>query len=338
MSATYFKDPSGPLYHGLAIGYALGGYVLGFAALFHGGWALTIGGTLLLGHAMTIAAYMLHECGHQTVFRLNAHNARLGVVFTWLTGSCYATFEDIRYKHFRLHADNADVMWFDSRAWLAKHPALARLVLLCEWFYIPAQDVLMHGVLVFEAFIIPARREQRLRNAAVLVVRATLFGVVAWYWPRVAAGYVVAYLLMMTILRFMDAIQHDYDGTAVLFEKSAVMPYRGDRAYEQIHTFSNPLSLRHPWVNLLVLNFGYHNAHHSRAATPWYRLPALHREMFGDDPTRSIPFAAQLRSFHRYRVSRVLNYTDTMTGPEFLALARQGIVSGGNAVSFLTPF
>jgi acyl-lipid omega-6 desaturase (Delta-12 desaturase) len=337
MAFATFKDPAGPLYHGLAVAYAVGGYLLGFAALFHGGWVLSIAGTLLLGHAMTIAAYLLHECGHQTIFRLNVHNARLGLLFTWMTGSCYATFEDIRYKHFRHHADNADVMWFDSRAWLAAHPAVARVVTACEWFYIPAQDVLMHVVLAFGAFIIPARRAQRLRNGAMLAIRLTLLGLLAWNWPRVAVGYAVAYLLMMTILRFMDAIQHDYDGTAVLFEDVA-MPYRGDRAYEQLHTFSNPLSLRHPWVNLLVLNFGYHNAHHSRPATPWYRLPALHREMFGDDPTRSIPFTAQVRSFHRYRVSRVLNYTDTMTGPEFLALARQGIASGGNAVSFLTPF
>ncbi len=337
MSATLFKDPAGLLYHGLATAYAVGGYLLGLAALFHGGWAASIAGTLLLGHAMTIAAYLLHECGHQTVFRLNVHNARLGKLFTWLTGSCYATFEDIRHKHYRHHADNADVMWFDSRAWLGRHPLLARLVVICEWFYIPAQDVLMHVVLAFGAFVIPERRDQRLRNGLVLAVRLTLLGLLAWYAPRVLAGYAVAYLLMMTILRFMDAIQHDYDGTAVLF-LDTVMPHRGDRAYEQVHTFSNPLSLRHTWVNLLVLNFGFHNAHHHRASTPWYRLPALHREMFGDDPTRVIPFTAQLKSFHRYRCSRVLNYTDTMTGPEFLALARLGIASGGNAVSFLTPF
>jgi fatty acid desaturase len=60
--------------------------------------------------------------------------------------------------------------------------------------------------------------------------------------------------------------------------KTSKCLHRGDRVYEQAHTFSNPLSLRHPWVNLFVLNFGYHNAHHAKPTTPWFRLPALHRE------------------------------------------------------------
>ena len=76
----------------------------------------------------------------------------------------------------------------------------------------------------------------------------------------------------------------------------------------------------------------------TKPTTPWFRLPALHREMFGDRPDAVIPFLPSLKSFHRYRVSRVMGDTSTVVGPEFLRLARQGAASGGNAVSFLTPF
>ncbi len=338
MTSKWFKDEAGALYTGLAMAYVLGGYALGVAALLQGTTVAFIGGVLLLGHALTIAAYLLHECAHHTVFRTNVHNARLGMLCMWISGSCYGTYEDVRHKHFRHHADNADIMWFDSRQWLGQHPRLARLVLLLEWCYIPAHDLLMHGLLTVSAFAIPAKRSQRLRNLAVLAVRGLVFGCVAWRYPRVALGYVLAYMLMITILRFMDALQHDYDGTPVLFDKTVVPPHRGDRAYEQAHTFSNPLSVRRIWTNLLVLNFGFHNAHHARPSTPWYRLPDLHRELFGTDPSGVIPFSAQLRSFHRYRVSRVLSDTSTVVGPEFLRQARLGIASGGNAVSFLTPF
>ena len=337
MSSNVFKDEAGLVYHGLALLYVVAGYGLGVALLYHGGWLASVSGIVLLGHAMTIAAYLLHECAHHTVFRSNRNKARLGVFCTWITGSCYGTYEDIRYKHFRHHADNADIMWFDSRQWLGAHPVIAHIVLVLEWLYIPAQDVLMHGLLTVSAFAIPARGAQRTRNLAILVTRAAVFGAMLWFWPRVALGYAMAYLLMITVLRFMDALQHDYDGSTILFDKT-VPPHRGDRAYEQAHTFSNPLSLRHPWLNLLVLNFGFHNAHHARSATPWYRLPALHTELFGDSPELVIPLGAQLRSFHRYRVSRVLGDTSTVVGPEFLRLARHGAASGGNAVSFLTPF
>jgi fatty acid desaturase len=48
-------------------------------------------GTLWLGHAMVIAAYLLHECGHNAVFSHRSTNARLGTVLTWITGSSYGT-------------------------------------------------------------------------------------------------------------------------------------------------------------------------------------------------------------------------------------------------------
>jgi acyl-lipid omega-6 desaturase (Delta-12 desaturase) len=337
MSVLGFKDSEGALYNGLALLYVAAGYTLGWTGLIHGGFWPSLLGTLWLAHAMIIGAYLLHECGHNAVFSQNAANARLGAVLTWVTGSCYGTYEDIRVKHFRHHVDSADVMWFESRKWFNHHPISARIVQTLEWFYIPAHDMVMHFIMVFSAFIIPARRSQRLRNALILIIRGSVFGAITWFFPKAALGYAVAYLLMMTVLRFMDALQHDYGGTPVLFE-DVKMPHRGDRVYEQAHTFSNPLSLRYPWVNVLVLNFGYHNAHHAKPTTPWFRLPALHREMFGDDESRAILFWPSLKSFHRYRVSRVVGESTSEEGERYLELARAGNVSGGNAVSFLTSF
>jgi fatty acid desaturase len=86
------------------------------------------------------------------------------------------------------------------------------------------------------------------------------------------------------------------------------------------------------------VNFGYHNAHHAKPTTPWFRLPALHREMFGDDESRVILFWPSLKSFHQYRVSRVVGESTSEEGERYLELARAGNVSGGNAVSFLTSF
>ena len=337
MSFLGFKDREGAVYNGAALLYVGTGYSLGLFALMHGGIWPSVLGTLWLAHAMIIAAYLLHECGHNAIFSQNKDNARLGSILTWVTGSSYGTYEDIRVKHFRHHVDSADVMWFESRQWFNTHPIAARIVQFLEWFYIPAHDMVMHFIMIFGSFIIPARRDQRLRNSIVILVRGSLFVLLAWAFPSASVGYFIAYLLMMTVLRFMDALQHDYGGTPVLFE-NVKMPHRGDRVYEQAHTFSNPLSLRYPWINVLVLNFGYHNAHHAKPTTPWFRLPALHRELFGDDDSRVILFWASFKSFHRYRVSRVVGESTSEEGEAYLALARVGNVSGGNAVSFLTSF
>ena len=198
----------------------------------------------------------------------------------------------------------------------------------------------MNGVMMLKSFVIPQRREQRARKLSVIVIRGGIFVVLLVLAPRVAFLYVVAYLLVIHVLRFMDSVQHDYGYNTTLFEY-VEPPHKGDTAWEQAHTFSNPISLRFPWLNLLVLNFGYHNAHHADMHTPFYRLPQLHEEMTGNDPTRVVPFRAQLQLYHRNRVRRVCNEQpdDYPKGEGYLAAARTGRAAiGGNAASFLTSF
>jgi len=342
-SARIFHEPAGILFHGGAVLYALAGYAAGLYGLFSSHWLINVGAVLLLAHAMVIAAYMIHECGHNTVFRSNQANARLGKVLTWITGSSYTTFEDIRYKHFRHHMDNDDSVWFVYDDFWDKHPRIARMVQFFEWFYIPAHDIMMHIILVFQAFIIPQRRQQRLRNAIVILIRGGVFFSVLYFYPKVALLYLLAYMLMLLILRFMDSLQHDYGANPVLFDKDAPSRF-GGRATEQAHTFSVPLSLKYDWVNWLTLNFGFHNAHHHRPTVPWYRLPAYHRDKLHYDDSRVIPFKTQLKIFHKYRVQRVLHAGGDIDGrpevmeDEYLKATQAGEVYGGNAVSFLVSF
>ena len=334
------KEPAGLRYHGLALGYALLGYGLGIAGLFAGHWGVNLLATLLLGHAMTIAAYLIHECAHNTIFRDNADNARLGRLLTWVCGASYGTYEDIRYKHFRHHVENDDVVWFDYEQFFRDHPVVYRITCALEWCYIPAHELLMHGLMAVGSFVIPERRAQRRHNLLALALRGGLFLVMALYSPKAALLYAIAYMLMLTVLRFMDGLQHDYGYHTCLFRESE-SEHLGDADWEQEHTFSNVLSWRYEWPNWLVLNFGYHNAHHARPTTPWYRLPALHRELFGDDPDSVIPLRPQLQMFHRCRVSRILHTSlgeDAPYGRPYLLAAQRAQVDGGNAASFLTAF
>ncbi|MGI9201006.1 MAG: fatty acid desaturase family protein [Woeseiaceae bacterium] len=340
VATSILKEPQGLRWYGAAVLYAMGAYIIGFYGLFRPEWAVNMLSTLLLAHGMVIAAYLIHECGHQMVFKRSKHNALLGRIMSWLCGAAYGTYEDMRYKHFRHHVDNDDVVWFEYEEYFEKHKLVLNITQILEWFYIPAHDLIMHFIMVFTSFIIPQRRDQRLRNVAVIVIRGSLFVALLLWFPKVAALYVLAYLLMMHVLRFMDALQHDYSYHATLFEY-VQPPHKGDVAWEQEHTFSVPISMRYPRLNWLTLNFGYHNAHHYDMNVPWYRLPDLHRELTGDDPTRVIPFAAQLRIYHRNRVLRVCNPQpeNYPQGEEYLRTARKGVGTiGGNAASFLTSF
>ena len=339
-SKPLLKDSLAWFYYGGAVAYAVAGYGIGFAGLFADHWAVNVVATLLLAHAMTIAAYLIHECGHNLVFSRSRYNAGLGRMMSWLCGAAYGTYEDMRYKHFRHHVDNDDVVWFDYDAFFERHPRITIITRFLEWFYIPAHDLIMHTVMVLTSFVIPQRRSQRRRNVTVIIVRGGIFAVLLVFAPKVALLYVIAYLIMMHVLRFMDSVQHDYPYNTTLFEYQAP-PHKGDYEWEQVHTFSNPISLRFPKLNWLTLNFGYHNAHHADMNVPWFRLPALHEELTGNDPDRVIPLAAQLKLYHRNRTTRVYNPQpgDYPQGIDYLRTAQSGVGAiGGNAASFLTSF
>ncbi len=333
------KQPDGLVWHGAAVAYAVLGYAAAFAGLFHGSWLVNLAATILLAHAMTIAAYMIHECGHNLVFKSIRHNAYLGRFLSSLCGADYGTYEDIRYKHFRHHVDVDDVVWFDYEKFFAEHPRVLGLVRFLEWFYIPAHELIMHFIMAFTSFIIPQRKGQRRRNLVVILVRGSIFLALLVMLPKVAILYAIAYMLMMSVLRFMDSVQHDYPYNLTLFDFGKP-PRKGDFAWEQEHTYSNPQSLKHDWLNWVTLNFGFHNAHHDDTSVPWYRLPEKHRELFGDDPAAVIPFSAQLKIFHKQRVRRITgNHGEEVpTGREYLRAARRAEVYGGNAASFLTSF
>jgi len=333
------KDPAGAWYYGLALLYSVVAYALAWVGLFQSAWLKNLGATLLLGHAMIVAAYLLHECGHNLVFRSVRDNAVLGRFLSWICGSAYGTYEDIRYKHFRHHVDVDDAVWFDYEKFFREHPVTLKVTRILEWFYVPAQEIIMHFIMVFTSFIIPERRDQRIRNIVVIMIRGGIFASLLLFYPKVAFLYVLARLFMITVLRFMDGLQHDYGYNVTLF-KFDKPPLKGNFEWEQEHTFSVPHTLRRDWPNWFTLNFGFHNAHHHNMNTPWYRLPVLHRAIYGDDPEAVIPLAAQLRMFHRNRVSRIVGNHDGEPpwGREFLIAARRAEVSGGNAASFLTSF
>ncbi len=338
-----FHEPAGFWHHGGALVYALAAYAFGVWGLLQPSMWLNALAVLAWAHGLVIAAYLTHEAAHNTVFRDNAHNARLGAFLGWVTGSAYGTFEDLRYKHFRHHMDNDDSVWFVYEDFFARHPWIVKPIKALEWAWIPAHEFLMHGLMMVSAFVIPQRRNQRGRQLGVILVRGAVFFTVLWFWPKVAVGYLLAYLLMMHVLRFMDAIQHDYGNNPSLYEPDAPSRF-GGRKTEQQHTFSNPISFRHGLPNWLVLNFGFHNAHHLRPTVPWYRLPAFYRAQVSDDPASVIPFRQQLKMYARHRVHRVDHrggpYDDVqdVTQADYLAAGRRGELYGGNAVSFLTSF
>ena len=187
--------------------------------------------------------------------------------------------------------------------------------------------------LLVRPFVRSTERDRRVRVVVVLASRLALYAALFAASPWALGGYAIAYWLLLTTLNFFDAFHHTFPQYFTHDENVKVPMADRDRLYEQANTYSNVVSPRRPWLNLLTLNCGYHNAHHERAAVPWYRLPALHRELFGREPEGLLPLPELLRTFHRNRLRRVLDddYGAVGTGP-----GRADGFIGAHGVSFLT--
>lgn len=341
---TWFRRSHAALPTIVAIAYALAAYVLGLVLVGRADGSFVVG-VLLLAHAMVIAGFLLHECVHGALFAradiagVNPHQLLAGVL-TWLTGSCYSDYGRLREKHLRHHFERADIVSVDYRHLLKRHPLLRRAVQAGQWLCLPAVELLFHALAIWRP-LVADDAGQRSRVLTVLGLRGLYFGLLGYglgwaLWP----GYALAYLVFLTVMGFMDAFQHQYllltglergrEASPVL-DRDRFPPRYFSREYEQRRTFSNLISARWPWLNLLVLNFCYHNAHHHRPSEAWCELPRLHRQMLSEAspaPTE-IPLWEQLRLFFRYRVERVMAPASDQL--------EDGRAPGAAGVSFLTP-
>ncbi|WP_053959484.1 fatty acid desaturase [Sulfobacillus thermosulfidooxidans] len=322
-----FRYTDGIVPNVAALIYIFAGYFGGWLFLFSRHVGLFILGILLLAHSMIISAYFFHELVHHTIFRSQSTNARMMAIISWINGGCLSYLPRAEKKHLAHHFQKADVISFDFRAWLQKHLWLAKMVMLLEWAYFPAVEMLMRAVMVIQPFT--QRLPHRYRVLTTLIIRGGLwFGVLWWYWPA-AFGYVLATLLFITVLRFIDAFQHTYEPiVAAPGTPPPDIPARS-KTYEEENTYTNLLSQKWPVLNLLVLNFVYHNVHHAMPSMPWHRLRQYHDHQYMKEtkPSQILSFRQQVIWYHRYRVARTVtsDYGNLETG-----------FVGAVGVSFLT--
>jgi fatty acid desaturase len=313
------------------LGYGLGVALLGQASGLANGV-----GFLLVTQTLVWSAYYIHEFAHNAIFKSGAVNQRWGTLMSWINGSCYASFEDMRRKHMRHHVERADVITFDVQGFLRRSPSwLRNTVLALEWAYIPAVEFLMRAFVLALPFTDVRKRPARRRIVLTALVRLSAFALLGWWSLKALLLYFLAYLVFVTVLRFADCFQHTYDAYPILDGESIPHDKLRDRAYEQANTYSNVVGLNNPWLNLIWLNFGYHNAHHERPTAPWHRLPAFHRELYPNDYAQLTPVRELLHSFHINRVKRILATDYGQVQAPGTAGRADGFL-GAVGVSFLT--
>jgi fatty acid desaturase len=238
---------------------------------------------------------------HRWLLGKRQWNALFGNLMLWLNGGCYARFEDLAKLHMGHHVNRADYS-VDFQSWLKSHPILCKLVIGLEWLEIPILDYGLRWQAIAAPFWLASRRQERLRITLILVIRGAAFACLGWVSLKALFLYGIAHMGMVHVLRFVDAFHHTYQ----VFPMGAATP-KFDDDYEQANTFSNVVSLNYPWLNLALLNFGYHNAHHQVMHCPWHSLPQLDRQLYQGNEVHYIPLHRVLWNYHHYRCYRIFS-------------------------------
>jgi fatty acid desaturase len=332
VSRGLFRDREGALANTSVMAWVTLGWLASFALMGAHMPALNVLGVVLCTHTMVLAAYLIHEAAHQTLFNEQWANTAAGEWMNFIAGSSYASFERIRHMHIRHHVDRCDLTCFDYMGLMQRRPAIRRTLEILEWCYVPAAEMLMHLQIICRPFFVRSQRRHLPRVLTMLVVRGGLLALLGLWSVKALLLYFLAAVLLLHVLNFFDAFHHTFEQFFV--EADQPVPARDrDRSYEQDHTYSNLVSTKYPRLNLLILNFCFHNAHHQRASVPWYRLPDYHRSLYADAGTGVMPLFDLLRTWHRNRVRRV--GCDEYGAPA-QRVERADQFVGAHGVSFLT--
>lgn len=327
-----FRDRKTAVLNSAVMVAALAGWIASFGLMGASPVLLNVVGLVLCAQSMIWAAYLIHEAAHQSLLAERRLNLWAGETASFIAGSSYASFERIRQMHIRHHVDRADLVCFDFRSFIRERPLLRRVLQVLEWAYVPATETLMHLQVIWRPLFVPSQQRHRPRALSMLVVRLGLLTLLGWWSLKALALYFVAYALLLHTLNFFDCFHHSFESHVVEADEPIALNGR-DRSYEQSNTYSNLVSRRWPWMNLLILNFAYHNAHHHRASVSWHKLPTVHRETFGDGSLQVLPTGELLRSWHRNRVRRVT--AEDYGAPSAGGSAAENFI-GAHGVSFLT--
>jgi fatty acid desaturase len=314
---------------GLALAYVLTGYIFAIVCISSAHFLMNAIGVVLLVQTLMWAAYFVHELIHGTVFRRPKLNAIAGNVMLFLTGSCYCRFQDLARDHLAHHKNRADFAAFPLSDFLTALPRpLLQFIVALEWLYFPIINFMLRWFCIVSPFLGESRRQARWRNVVLLLIRGGLFVFLGWYSLRAIALYLFAYVCFINFLRFIDCFQHTY----AVFQLGKPLP-QYSLEYEEANTYSNLMSYRWQWPNLLFLNFGYHNAHHRVIQCPWYLLPQLDAELYPAGYRQHITLDRLVANYHKFRIDRLF------VGQGKVVDTDQGVglddFIGGIGVSFL---
>jgi len=273
-------------------------------------WTLTLS-TVLLTVSLLWAWYLAHDCAHLSVSKNKVANDFLGEALSLINGLSYSEFRAYRNDHVRHHSEKIDLLGIDLKEYLRRIGKGARRTLVfLESIYVPVFFVVIKYVSIRE-IIRYDDLDKKLRALISVAASWTFYFVLVLISKFALIPFFCAICIRINVVRFVDAFQHSYNQ----IDPSSKEPTSRNREYEFANTFSVPVAKKFRWLNLIILNFGFHGAHHVAPTCPWYLLPKLNQVLLDSHPLSHVSSSswrewnvsaiALIRTYHKFRVKRI---------------------------------
>jgi fatty acid desaturase len=281
-------------------------------------WLSIAAAIAMLSQSMIWSWYLSHDCAHRLVSKRDSVSLTLGEFLGLINGMAYTPFSAYRLDHLRHHVDKVDLLGTDLRAIVRTWPrSVTWLFSGLEMLYIPVFFYVIKWRLICDVLALGTARE-RLRVGMCLALYSALFYQLLNASVAALAALFIAVFARIHLTRFVDAFQHTYDQ----IDPDSPYELARSRAYECRNTFSLPVARKRTWLNVLILNFGFHYAHHLVPSCPWYALPKLDRLVANEvnfgvhryPRETEINFFDLVSTYHAHRVRRIF---DTQEGDAY---------------------
>eukprot|EP00977_Amphora_coffeiformis_P009840 scaffold2257_cov169-Amphora_coffeaeformis.AAC.18 len=294
----------------------------------------------LAAHGRVVAAYLVHDAAHSSVFvEPSGGNQAFGTVCLWLAGCPYGNFRHLRKLHIMHHKDITDAGDYDFRPLLRRNKVVLWIVYVLERIHVPAIESITHVRTALHPIYcgsdIPYTCTEDRRQSA----RIGTLVLCVFYWFLWQKGALLPHLIAgawtLQFLAMNDAFQHTY-GVEDLTNEYEPGPKSRTAKDEEENTYTTLISKEWGWLNLLALNFGFHNAHHSKPMVPWYALPEWHNKLYGGmEMSQLLTLQELAKPWHVHQYSRLVEDQYGVVRSPGTPNRTDGFY-GASGVSFLT--
>ncbi|CAF0824798.1 unnamed protein product [Adineta ricciae] len=285
--------------------YMMGGYVAALYLIMCTNSLMTlIAATILLMHTMIVALTLTHECSHSCIAQSTWLNHVVGEITLVISGALYVPFTELQRQHNEHHAVQVGIDSYQVSHILSTWPRwLQILILPLEACYIPVLSFISWWRTLIVPLYVHKYQHLRKRIVIVFVLRHTFFYTMWCIRPTSLVCYFAAHVLFIDVMRVYDAYHHTFQ-----IVSRGTLPPKHDFDYEQQTTYSTVFgrnTLTRRMLDMIFLNYGYHNAHHRYPRVPWHRLQELDAIMYPKSNGHVIRLPAALKEYHRRRIDRI---------------------------------